>query len=610
MARPPNRAILESMFRRAVQAFNSANFAAAAKECERMLAQDKTCPPALQMLGAIGMQTGNFTKAASYFAKVAKTQPSSFEARANLGLAQLSLGLADKAVSEFEAALRLAPNMADIHNHLANALAAAGRDGEAVERYAAAIRLNPNFPELRVNLATHHLAMGRLAEAEADFRALFPRAPNHPRIRAGLSRILVFHGKAMFEADTLDGAAAALIEAVNLDDSNAEAHLFLGQTMLAAGKNSVAIAAFRNAARSCAEAVPLLFETGNALCAVKLWDEAAALFDQVEHLAPSHVGALVSLGSSHLQMGRHSQAAAAYERALKVEAANETALRACLNAAMYRDDIDAVEIQRLHTRYGQAHAETLSPLQIPAREDGRLRIGYLSSDFHDHPVTGNMLPVLRNHDRRAFSIHLYANVASPDRVTAKVKDMADSWCDTTGMSDRETAERIRADGIHILVSLAGHFDQNRPGVCGYRAAPVQISMHDVATSGLSEMDYVVGDAWLLPRHAPEAFSERALRLPQFYLADIPEELPPLNTPPPRQGPVVFSCFNSPAKITPTILGLWGRILSKVPDSVLLLKYANAYESDELRQRMTDTLVQAGADGGSRWRAGALHHRAR
>jgi len=203
-----------------------------------------------------------------------------------------------------------------------------------------------------------------------------------------------------------------------------------------------------------------------------------------------------------------------------------------------------------------------------------------------------MLAVLRQHNRQVFEIYCYAEVAQPDAVTSALRQEAEGWCDITTLIDAEVAERIRGDGIHILICLAGRFDRNRPQVAAYRAAPVQVSLHDVATSGLAEMDYIIGDRWLLQRQSEEYFSERRLFLPHFYLGALPGEMPAVDLAVPAEPPV-FACFNNPSKFSPTVLGLWGRILAARPDARLVLKYLNRYACDSIRQRILEGLTAAG-----------------
>src|SRR5262249_34896966 len=151
--------------------------------------------------------------------------------------------------------------------------------------------------------------------------------------------------------------------------------------------------------------------------------------------------------------------------------------------------------------------------------------------------------------------------------------LSDMWRPTVGLADREIAQAIARDGIDILVMLAGTLDRNRPLVAAYKPAPLRVSFHDPATSGLAAMDYLIADPVLAPRCGAERFTERVVRLPSFYIHDplrnVPDVGPlPLQT----NGAVTFGCFNNPAKLSETCLRLWARVMQAMPRSRLLLKF--------------------------------------
>jgi protein O-GlcNAc transferase len=164
--------------------------------------------------------------------------------------------------------------------------------------------------------------------------------------------------------------------------------------------------------------------------------------------------------------------------------------------------------------------------------------------------------------------------------------MADGWRDINDLTDAQVAQRIREDEIDILVLLAGHFDSNRPQLAAWRAAPVQVSFHDPATSGLDDMDYIILDPILAPRHGPEKFSERVARLPSFYLHPPIIDAPAIGAvPATTRGHITFGSLNSPSKINVPVLRLWNRVLQAVPGSRLKLKFKNAFANTSLQQRI-------------------------
>jgi len=172
-------------------------------------------------------------------------------------------------------------------------------------------------------------------------------------------------------------------------------------------------------------------------------------------------------------------------------------------------------------------------------------------------------------------------VARPDRVSDMFKSAADGWTDVRGLTDGEIAERIAGDGIDILVMLAGRFDDNRAFLAAERAAPIQVSYHDVATSGLNEMDALLTDEVLSPPDGTEQFTERLVRLPAYYQYLTPDGLPDVASPPATfAGRVTFGSFNKPEKMTDQVVALWAEVLDAVPGARLALKYKNHYGDPE------------------------------
>ncbi len=150
--------------------------------------------------------------------------------------------------------------------------------------------------------------------------------------------------------------------------------------------------------------------------------------------------------------------------------------------------------------------------------------------------------------------------------------------------------KIRPDELDVLVLLAARCDDNRPFFGAHRAAPLQVSLHDNATSALANVDAFLADRFLVPRPATGQFSERVLRLPSFYvhepLVGSPEPGPP---PCAEAGFVTFGCFNNPPKINRDVLASRATLLQRIPTARLVLKYRNAYEPAAQRARILSGL---------------------
>jgi predicted O-linked N-acetylglucosamine transferase (SPINDLY family) len=211
-------------------------------------------------------------------------------------------------------------------------------------------------------------------------------------------------------------------------------------------------------------------------------------------------------------------------------------------------------------------------------------------------------------------------VKRPDAVTTRLKGLADHWLVTVGLSDDELAERIRADGIDILVDLAGHTANNRLRVFARKPAPVQVTWLGYPnTTGLEAIDYRLVDAVTDPVGEADAWaSETLVRLEGGFLCygalkDVPEPTAPpcLNT-----GTVTFGSFNNPAKVSAATLDVWAKLLSRLPQARLLLKgksFADATTRALFLARLGERGVATERVELVAWQAGttahlALYHR--
>jgi predicted O-linked N-acetylglucosamine transferase (SPINDLY family) len=229
--------------------------------------------------------------------------------------------------------------------------------------------------------------------------------------------------------------------------------------------------------------------------------------------------------------------------------------------------------------------------------DVPLRVGYVSADFWQHPVSYFIEPVLAGHDRRKVIPYVYSDVAHPDATTLRLRNLVHDWVDTRGMSDDSLAEQIRGDGIDILVDLSGHTLGNRLLTFARRPAPIQISWLGYPnTTGLpgDVIQYRLTDAICDPPGQTETFhTESLIRLPRTFLCyRTPAEAAELRSQSRSNEPVTFGSFNGLPKITPQVVVAWSRILLKSPGSRLLLKCKGLGEA-AVRGRMMGEFAKHG-----------------
>jgi predicted O-linked N-acetylglucosamine transferase (SPINDLY family) len=170
-------------------------------------------------------------------------------------------------------------------------------------------------------------------------------------------------------------------------------------------------------------------------------------------------------------------------------------------------------------------------------------------------------------------------------MTEALSDFSDHFKTINTKNDQELALLIEKDEIDILVTLAGRFDENRPLVATYRPAPIQVSFHDCATSGLEAMDYYLTDSIIHPPSSKEKFTEHLYRLPTYYQYPTHNGLPVVNDSPViKNGYITFCSFNKPEKIGEEVVELWAKVLKAIPNSRLLLKYFGHYSEPLMLER--------------------------
>ena len=262
----------------------------------------------------------------------------------------------------------------------------------------------------------------------------------------------------------------------------------------------------------------------------------------------------------------------------------------------YINGVSDEELRDAHASYA-AMIGSVPQFAHEKRRRERLRIGYLSPNITDHIVLNFAIQLFSGYDRYQFEVFLYDIGELQSEVTDWVLEMVDSYTDLSKCVPMEAARRIYADEIDILFDLAGHSAGGKTlQIAAYKPAPVQIcGIGYFNTTGLTAMDYFLGDPICDPPETDALFTERILRLPRTHLCFTPSErfrtYENLRRVP-HDSPV-FASFNNFAKITDEMLQIWGGILRAVPGARLLLK--NVHPQRETLHRMQLRAEQAGID---------------
>lgn len=471
------------------------------------------------------------------FEHVAALQPNLAEAHFYLGMTLASLGRKDAALAPLERALSLRPELAEAHHALASVLSELGRYEAALSAFEKAIALRTGFAEAHNGLGTALFRLNRLEEAGTQYRQAIRLKPGLAEAYTGLSDVLRTLGQNRAAADCCE-------QAIRIRPDDGVAHAVLGQALSELGKHEAALAAFERA--------------------LALWPGSAATYNEL--------GAVLHL------WGRHDEARSHGEKALKLDPANAKIGSIQLFNLHYDPSISAAELASRHRAFGECFEAPLKSSWQPrvnVPDPGRpLRVGFVSGDFRQHPVGFFMADLLAGLRATGLELYAYANQWMNDAMTERIKPQFAIWRECQATSDAALAAQICADGIDILVDLAGHTKGNRLLVFARKPAPVQVTYLGYPdTTGLSAIDYILGDNRMFPESEEALYVEKPWRLPDTALCFMPPDLPVEVgiLPAVQNGFVTFGCLNKSEKVSDAAVETWAKILYAVPGSRLLLQ---------------------------------------
>jgi protein O-GlcNAc transferase len=455
--------------------------------------------------------------------------------------------------------LQQAPREPDALHMLGILAYQVGNYPAALELISSAIAARNTDPGYYVNLGLTHAALQHTKEAETCYRKALAMDPNIAEANSNLGGI-------MANQMMLDEAVTLCQRALKVNPDLAEAWSNLG----------------------------LAYNYLDQL------DLAVDSLNKALQRMPDCAQAYRNLGIVYGRQGKPDQAIACLNKALALKPDYIAVHDSLFFAYLYGTSVSSAEMIEAHRHYAALLEGPLKPGWIAhtndRKPDRRLKVGYVSPDFRYHSVAFFIEPLFAHHDRSTFEVFAYYNHGKDDEITARIRALTDHWVACKNLSDQELAERIRADGIDILIDLAGHSANNRLPVFARKPAPVQVTyLGWPATTGLSAMDYRFTTTEVDPPGSDTNYSEQLWSLPRTLWCYRPSPDTPLaerNTQPDTatKDSICFGSINNFTKISPETITLWGRLLHELPASHLLL---TRVPEGSARQLLLDRFMMQG-----------------
>ncbi len=525
------------------------------------------------------------------------SEPATPEAWYDRGVFLWQRGDKASAVAAFNQALKLKPDYKEACDALGRGLQETGQLSLAIKIYEHLLKIEQaagmHRPSALLDATGEAAAKdwfhkgeaaqkhGDLPAAESAFRQVLLVRPDMPQALTNLGLVLDQmrrHGEAQ----------ETLLYCLRVRPGFTDALNILGKSYATAGQPLKAIASWRQIIAQESRHLQAWANIAKALSLLGLLPDAIAAYEQVIAIDSRHTEVLPEM----LQLLHHL---CRWDRAEQIRALMLEAMRGrrewmepfCVS--VFFPEMQLENARRYAGKFLPSGAYDASrPLPADTRGDGKLRIGYLSSDLHDHATTRLMAGLFEQHDGSRFSVYAYSHGrgdASPMRK--RIVD-ATTFCDICALSDQDAAELIRNDGIDILVDLKGYTRGQRLSLMALRPAPLQVHyLGYPGSTGAPCIDYFISDPVASPPGTEGEFSECLIRLPHSY--QVNDRLRPLPTQMksrseyglPEQA-FVFCDFNSSYKITRDIFSVWMRLLTQVDGSVLWLAESYSEATVNLR----------------------------
>jgi predicted O-linked N-acetylglucosamine transferase (SPINDLY family) len=567
--------------------------------------------PQLGRESMMHLQNGNLLEAEKLLLKILEINPHEINALKLYGFVLTQKNDLSGAINALKKALELTPQDLEIIFNLAKAHFDSREFQQSIAVYEKFISLAGNQIEVLLDMGTANCALDRPKEAIQFFDKVISIDP---------SNFAAFSNKAgaLTKLKHYEAALENIEKAIHINPRDAISWNNKCDILIKIQHFADALVAAKKSIELNPNLIEAYVNLGNTLTSLKQFDDAIKIYQEVVKLEPNNVQNWIHLGGVLADAKHYAEALDAYDHAsiLQSDYKYLQGNRLHLLALMCKWDATYIDLaqaaQKHQTAYFSSPFPLLSRVDDPALileasakyandycpintslgpikkyENGKIRLGYFSADFRNHPVAFLSAELYELHHRDEFEVYgFYFGPTCSDEMHQRLSKAFDRFVDIRHLSDIEIAKLAREYQIDIAIDLGGYTQDTRPGIFAYRAAPIQVSyLGYLGTMGSQYMDYLISDYVITPLGSDLYYSESLVRLPSYQVNDrkrtisgaqflkgklgIPEEH------------FVFCCLNNNYKFTPKIFSSWVNILRKVEGSTLLIFAENDIAASNL-----------------------------
>jgi protein O-GlcNAc transferase len=598
----------QALIGQAVQLLQSGQPERAESILKKILEVQKNNLPALEIMGLIKGSQGKHAECAEYLKKAVKINPNNPATQYNLAKALTDSGEYEKAIHHHQKAVALAPNNQSAWINYGTTLSLLNNNSEALDKFDRALSLSPFSEEALLNKFLILKKMGRYDDALVIASGLLEKDPNNSIYLWRFSEIL---SKQSRELEAL----SYIEKATEINPKFYDARLLRGEIEYKLKLLDKAEASSKKLIELNPNSSEAWCNTGAVLNEQKKYREAVLHTRKAIELNHNYPEAWANLALSQIELKDYKNSIKSYKKAFELRSdikfllgskiysqqliadwdefdkdknllkkridSNIDLCTPFVSLSLYDDPGTQLKISQEWSNLIRPPIENqISPFFYPSNK--KLKIGYFSADYKNHPVSMLLVELFELHDRERFEIHAFSLENDPENgpLRLRLEESFDYFHNVGGLSDLEISNLSRKLNIDISVDLGGYTLNARPNIFYYRTSPIQISYFGyAATSGSKNIDYLIADQIVIPHENQKFFSEKILYLPKCFLIDDSKRISSERTFTRQElgiplSSFVFSCFNNSYKFNPEVIEIWIEILNSVPNSVLWLSANN------------------------------------
>ena len=550
-----------------IQQIQSGRFGDAERSLKQVLKMQPKNADALCFLSVVSAHKLDYLEALTLINKAIEASPKFALAYSNKGNILKELGRYEEAIISLDKAIQLDTKFVEAYNNKGNVLQAIGKYEEAIFNYDKAISLDSNFAQAQNNKGNAFERLHRFAEALDCYTKALAANPNYAE--AYSNRGLVF-----FKLKQYSEALSEFDKAIAVNP------------MLSEG----------------------WAQKGELLHELEYFSEAIAHFDRALEINPKFAEAWADKAAANGAMKNYEDSLSSYEHAFSLKSTLNYLLGDYVHTKMFICDWSGIEARlaelqnriisgdragspfKVISAFDSPKLNFLSakswvddkfpaskePAAFEKNKHRKIKVGYFSADFINHPVAILTSELFELHDRNRFEVYGFslARPNSEDQVQNRLRNAFDELIDIKGTSTQEVVRMARGMELDIAVDLGGHTLNAPTQIMACRVAPIQVNyLGYTGTMGADYIDYIIADKILIPADGREFYSEKVIYLPDSYMVDDSSRLPSSRIFTrrecglPEEG-FVFCCFNNSYKFNQKMLKSWVKILNATPKSII------------------------------------------